>query len=78
MPKDLKQQIAKRVDAFVARIEASNIQADEIPEIVDAGLGVVENVVASAKDGRLSLREVSAIWTSLDRFFDVVKAARKD
>ena len=77
MPDKAKQQIAKRVAAFVKRVEASNIQADEIPGIVDAGFGVIENVVASAVDGRLSLAEVSAIWKSLDLFFDVVKAARK-
>ncbi len=74
MPEEMKEirvKIEKRVKRFIGFIERLGIEPHEVPAIVDAGFGVVENIVAAGKDGRLSITEVSRIWTSIQEFRNV-------
>ena len=64
----MKDQIQKRVERFITYIDRLGIEPREVPEIVDAGFGVVENIIAAGRDGRLSLDEIAGIWKSIKEF----------
>lgn len=71
-------KIEARVKKLVARLEGSKIQADELPGIVDAAWDVVEVVVASSVDKRLTFFEVRKIWSKVATLRSVVAAARRE
>ena len=71
-------KIEARVKKLVARMESSKIQADELPEILDAAWDVVEAVVASSIDKRLTFFEVRKIWGKVATLRAVVSSARRD
>jgi len=71
-------KVEARVKKLVARLEGSKIQADELPVIVDAAWDIVEVVVASSLDKRLTFFEVRKIWDKVSILRAVVAAARKN
>ena len=71
-------KIEARVKKLVARLEGSKIQADELPVIVDAAWDVVEVVVASSIDKRLTFFEVRRIWSKVSALRSVIADARRD
>jgi|DEB0MinimDraft_6_1074348.scaffolds.fasta_scaffold02032_4 hypothetical protein len=77
MPKQKSiAQVRERVDAIAERLAGLNIDADEIPGILDEAMDVVEAGVKAAADGRLTFRESTAIVTEFGEFVDTVRKAR--
>jgi len=71
-------KIKLRVEKVIARLESANIEAEELPAIFDAAWDVVECVVASALDKRLTLSEIRKIMSRVAYLRSVVELARKD
>ena len=72
------EKIEARIALLVARLESSNIDASELPAIFDAAWDLVECVVASAVDRRLTFSEMRKIMSRVRYLRSVVELARKD
>lgn len=74
----IRPKVEEFIDWAIDRIEDSNITADEVPGLVEAGVGVGKTVVVAVADKRLDFGEVVTIWDAIATFRIAWRDARRD
>ncbi len=69
-------KLEARIQKMIARLENSNIKADEVPAILDAAWDLVETAINAGMDRRLTFSEVGAIWNKVTVLRNVIAEAR--
>ena len=77
MPKNI-DQVRRRVDGLAEKLAALNIDAQDIPEILEQAMDVVAACVDAAADKRLTMREAGKIMREAGELVDTVRTARAE
>jgi hypothetical protein len=77
MPKNI-DQVRQRVDGLAEKLAALNIDAQDIPEILEQAMDVVAACVDAAADKRLTMREAGKIMREAGELVDTVRTARAE
>jgi len=77
MPKNI-DQVRRRVDGLAEKLAALNIDAQDIPEILEQAMDVVAACVDAAADKRLTMREAGKIMREAGQLVDTVRNARAE
>ena len=77
MPKNI-DQVRQRVDGLAEKLAALNIDAQDIPEILEQAMDVVAACVDAAADKRLTMREAGKIMREAGQLVDTVRNARAE
>ena len=79
---EVKQKIGPKVEAFLEKVledaKDSNITADEIPELVDAGVAAGLVILKSVQDKRITFAEMLEIIRACQTLAQKWQAAKKD
>jgi|DEB0MinimDraft_4_1074332.scaffolds.fasta_scaffold04542_10 hypothetical protein len=77
MPTNI-DQVRQRVDGLAEKLAALNIDAQDIPEILEQAMDVVAACVDAAADKRLTMREAGKIMREAGELVDTVRTARAE
>ena len=77
MPTNI-DQVRQRVDGLAENLAALNIDAQDIPEILEQAMDVVAACVDAAADKRLTMREAGKIMREAGELVDTVRTARAE
>jgi hypothetical protein len=66
------------VDGLAEKLAALNIDAQDIPEILEQAMDVVAACVDAAADKRLTMREAGKIMREAGELVDTVRTARAE
>ncbi len=77
MPTNI-DQARQRVDGLAEKLAALNIDAQDIPEILEQAMDVVAACVDAAADKRLTMREAGKIMREAGELVDTVRTARAE
>ena len=77
MPTNI-DQVRQRVDGLAEKLAALNIDAQDIPEILEQAMDVVAACVDAAADKRLTMREAGKIMREAGQLVDTVRNARAE